>query len=225
MQTGLILAGGDSSRFGTPKAFARFRGRPMVQWVADALAARSDELLVSARSPDHAERIRAILPEARVVLDVRPGRGPIEGFARGFEAARGDTVLVAPCDAPLLQAALYDLLLEALGYHEAAVPRLRAIDPLRAVYRKDAVRRGLAERAPESPSSLVDSLWPIILDADELRKADPSLCSFVDANCREDLRRAARDPGLGDPRDRGDVRSPGRFPGDPVRPAGVPRDG
>ena len=167
MRTGLILAGGDSSRFGSPKALAPFRGRPMVRWVADAMAAVTDELLVSLRSRDQAALFRRILPEAQVVLDVRRGRGPIEGFVRGFEAAHGDFVLVAPCDAPLLRPALY-------------------------VYRTDAARFALSESEPRCPSALVDVLGPVILDAPELRRADPSLASFVDVNHRADLDRVAR---------------------------------
>lgn len=190
MRTGLILAGGKSSRFGPPKALARFRGRPLVRWVADALSSRADELLVSVRSREQAKRLGRVVPEARPVLDARDDRGPIEGFVRGFEAARGDVVLVAPCDAPLLRSAVYDLLLRALAHREAAVSRVEAIDPLRAVYSRDAVRRALAERAPTCPSALVDVLWPVILDADELREADPSLASFVDVNRQADLRRA-----------------------------------
>ncbi len=140
-----------------------------------SLLSVSDELLVSARSREQAARLRDVLPEARAVPDDRHDRGPIEGFARGFEAARGDIVLVAPCDAPLLGPALYRLLLEVLESHEAAVPRLGAIDPLRAVYRTGAARRGMAERAPRCPASLVDALRPILVEADELREADPSL--------------------------------------------------
>lgn len=194
MRTGLILAGGDSSRFGSWKPLARFRGRPMVRWVADALLSESDELIVSVRSREQAARLQDVLPEARAVLDERHDRGPIEGFARGFVAARGDLVLVAPCDAPLLRPALYRLLLEALESHEAAVPHLGAIDPLRAVYRTDAARRGLAERDPRCPASLVDALRPVLVEEDELRTADPTLVSFLDANREEDLLRAVRAP-------------------------------
>lgn len=192
MRSGLILAGGLSSRFGAPKAFAPFRGRPMIRWVADALASRCDEILVSVRYREEAERFRTVLPEARVAVDVHHDRGPIEGMARGLDAARGDLVLVAPCDAPLLRPALYDLLLESLAYREAAVPRPRVLDPVRAVYRRDAALRTLAERAPDSPASLAAALWPVILDEEALRVADPELVSFVDVNRREDLREAAR---------------------------------
>ncbi len=165
----------------------------MVRWVADVLVSRSDELLVSTRNPGEAARLGPIVPEARFVSDARQGRGPIEGFARGFAAAHGGIVLVAPCDAPLLRAPLYDLLLAALGDHEAAVPRLEVLDPVRAVYRKDAVLRVMARRAPESPSSLVDSLRTVFLGADALREADHSLSSFADVNREEDLHRVGQD--------------------------------
>lgn len=191
-RTGLLLAGGNSSRFGSWKPLARYRGRPMVRWVADALSAEADELLVSVRSRDQARRFRTILPEARAVVDARRGRGPIEGFARGFEAADGEVVLVAPCDAPLLRPALYQLLLESLAHRDAAVPRLQVIDPLRAVYRTPAVRLALAERVPRCPSALVDVLRPVILDEAEIRRADPALVSFVDVNRRADLGLAGR---------------------------------
>ena len=192
MRTGLILAGGDSSRFGSWKPLARFRGRPMVRWVADALLSECDELVVSVRSRDQAARLQDVLPEVRAVPDEHHDRGPIEGFARGFEAARGDIVLVAPCDAPLLRPALYRLLLEALESHDAAVPHLGVIDPLRAVYRTNAARRGLAERDPRCPASLVDALRPVLVEEDELRTADPTLVSFLDANREDDLLVAVR---------------------------------
>ncbi len=191
-RTGLILAGGNSSRFGSPKALARYRGRPMIRWVADVLLEEADELLVSVRSHDQARRVGRILPEARPIVDRRRERGPIEGFARGFEVADGDVVFVAPCDAPLLRPALYELLLASLAHRDAAVPRLQVIDPLRAVYRTDAVRRALAERAPRCPSALVDVLLPAVLDARELRRVDPALVSFIDVNRRADLGLAAR---------------------------------
>ncbi len=191
LRTGLILAGGESSRFGSPKALALFRGRPMIRWIADVLASRSRELVVSVRTPDDEGRVRPIVPEARFVYDTQLGRGPIEGFARGFEVAHGDIVLVAPCDAPLLRAELYDLLLGAMGPHDASVPRLQVLDPLRAVYRRDAVLRVLAGRPPESPSALVDSLRTVFLGANAIQGGDPSLSSFLDANREQDLHRAA----------------------------------
>lgn len=190
-RTGLILAGGTSVRFGEQKPLAVLDGRPLVRWVGDALASRCDELVVSIGVRDDPDRFKEAVPGARIAQDARSQRGPIEGFLRGFDAARGNLVLVAPGDAPLLQASLYDGLLAILGNHDVAVPRHAVMDPIRAVYRRDAVLRGLA-RGPRSPSALIDRLDAVYLEGDALRVADPTFASFVDVNRREDLEQAHR---------------------------------
>lgn len=194
MRSALVLAGGASTRFGRPKALVEFRGRPLVAWAAFAVGLHADELLVSAADPDQADALHAAVPGARIVEDEARGRGPIEGLARGLEAASGDLLLVAPCDAPLLRSSLYDALLMALGDHEAAVPRPEAIDPVRAVYRTAPARRVLEETQVPSPSALVDRLRAVVLDAPRLRLVDPDLRSFLDVNGPEDLERAVRWP-------------------------------
>lgn len=191
-RTGLILAGGSSRRFGEPKPLARFEGRPMLRWVADALASRCDEILLSIRATDEAWPFQEAVPAARVVRDATGDRGPIEGLERGFAAARGEVVLVAPCDAPLLRPALYGGLLASLGAHEAAVPRHEAMDPVRAVYRREAALRALRDPGIVSPSALVDHLDAVFLEGDALRAVDPGLASFMDVNRPEDLEPARR---------------------------------
>lgn len=190
--TGLVLAGGGSRRFGETKALAPFDGVPMVRRVCDALATRCDEILVSVAVDADLRAFKLAAPAARIVVDLRVGLGPIEGFSRGFAAAQGEFVLVAPSDAPLLRPELYDGLLAILGDHEAAVPRHEAMDPVRAVYRRDAVARVLREDAVVSPSALVDRLDAVFLEGDRLHAADPLGVSFVDVNRREDLDLAAR---------------------------------
>jgi molybdopterin-guanine dinucleotide biosynthesis protein A len=200
VRSGLILAGGASRRFGSPKAFARFDGQPMIARVADVLQAFVDEILVSvadesqgaaARSALGAIRTSAGPSKPRIVVDARRGRGPIEGLSRGLHAARGDTVLLAPCDAPLLAPGLYDVLLAALADFDAAVPRLDAIDPVRAVYRRAPAVDVLDREGDrvESPSGLVDRLRVAFVDEGDLRRADPHLRSFLDVNVPEDLAR------------------------------------
>ncbi len=187
MRTGLVLAGGASRRFGEAKALVRFDGKPMVQCVAEVLSARCDEILVSVAADAPLREFQAATPRARMVSDVRADQGPIEGFRQGFAAARGEIVLVAPSDAPLLRPALYDALLSLLGDHDAAVPRQERLDPVRAVYRREAVVRVLHEKELVSPSALVDRLDAVFLEGDALRSADPHRLSFVDVNRRQDL--------------------------------------
>src|SRR5438309_9166530 len=184
----LILAGGESRRFGGPKALVEIAGRPLIAHVAHAMASLADETIVSVGSPEREAQVRPVLPGVVFAHDVRQGRGPIEGFHEGFRAARGDLVLVAPCDAPLLRASLYRLLLEVLGDYDAAVPKLNVPDPVRAIYRRDRVMEVLeASSTVPSPSALVDRLNRVYVPAEQRHGIDPDLASLVDLNTQSDL--------------------------------------
>lgn len=188
MHSALILAGGSSTRLGRPKALIEIAGRPIVARVADILASLVEETIVSVADAASENALRAALPDVRFVRDARSQRGPIEGFRGGFRAARGEFVLLAPCDAPLLRSDLYRLLLDVVGTADAAVPRLDVFDPVRAVYRRSAVFEALEDPLEiKSPSALVDRLRCVFVDADRIRAVDPELSSFLDVNTAEDL--------------------------------------
>jgi len=189
VDTGLILAGGSSRRLGRPKALEVVAGKTVVERVVEAIAPFAGEVIVSIAEAPMAEALQRFLPMATFVTDRRRGKGPIEGIMRGTEVARGERLLVAPCDAPLLRPELYRLLLASLAAHDAAVPRIDVLDPVRAVYRVAALRRILSGRktALPSPSSLVDRLDAVFVLEEQVRAVDPRLDSFVDMNDAFDL--------------------------------------
>ncbi|TMA06109.1 MAG: molybdenum cofactor guanylyltransferase [Methanobacteriota archaeon] len=189
VDTALVLAGGESERFGEPKSLVDVAGKPMIRRVVDAIGPLAGEVVVSVAVSAIVPVLQSIVPEASFVVDRQTGRGPIEGFRRGFDIARGDRVLVAPCDAPLLRPELYRLFLRSLGHYESVVPKFDVFDPVRAVYRRQAVARVLRSQKSNvaSPSGLVDHLRSRFIDADRIRAVDPDLSSFFDVNTRADL--------------------------------------
>lgn len=194
MRSALILAGGESSRFGHAKPFQLLGGKSLLRWVADAVQDLVDDVVLSVAATSMEPQFATVLPNARFVHDLEKARGPIEGFERGFESARGSVVIVVPCDAPLIQPKLLQLLLDRLEDWEASVPRLGAFDPVRAVYRRQAVLREFQRSRSllPSPSSLVDRLSTNFVDEAAIREVDPGLMSFLDVNTPEDLTRAER---------------------------------
>ncbi len=135
---GAILAGGRSTRYGEPKAFATVGGRAIIQRAVDAVHAVVPDIIVIAND---AEFYAALgLP---VWGDRMPGKGALGGVHtalwRAQESGRPGIVAVA-CDMPFVSAALLLRLLERAN--QSPIPDLvvpesdsrRGLEPLCAYY-------------------------------------------------------------------------------------------
>jgi molybdopterin-guanine dinucleotide biosynthesis protein A len=110
--TGVLLVGGGSERFGSPKALAPFRGETLAGRGARILQEACDEVLVVGKEADG-------LPFT-VLDDGTPSRAPVFGLLAGLRHATHDHVVALPVDVPLVTPAV----LRALG-EAAAVPSER----------------------------------------------------------------------------------------------------
>lgn len=107
---GILLAGGQSRRFGSPKAFATHEGRAFYQYSLEALRPFCDTLIVVAR-PEFAE---SFPDDLRVVGDLEQfaGMGPLAGILTAMEAETADRYIVLPCDMPFIEPDIIGKLLE-----------------------------------------------------------------------------------------------------------------
>lgn len=111
---GAILAGGASLRMGTDKALVPVGGTPMVEWVAAALRAVVDDVVVVGRGEP--------LAGIPAIPDAGPGRrGPLPGLATALRHSAGRPVLLVAVDHPLVRPATLAALLGVLE-DEAVVP-------------------------------------------------------------------------------------------------------
>ena len=116
--TGVLLVGGASVRFGSPKALALFRGETLAERGHRLLAEVCDEVLVVGKAGE--------LPGLSfpVVDDGTDERAPIHGLVAGLRHAAHETVVALPVDVPLVTADA----LRALGA-AGAVPSPRVTLP------------------------------------------------------------------------------------------------
>jgi molybdopterin-guanine dinucleotide biosynthesis protein A len=125
--TGVLLVGGASTRFGSPKALADLGGRTLAE-IGWSTLAHCDERLAAGKVADGLD-----LPFP-LVDDGADVRAPIAGVVAGLRAARNDLCVFLPVDMPHVTADTLAELAEAC--RDAAVPQT---GPLPGAYRKTAL--------------------------------------------------------------------------------------
>ena len=149
--TGILLVGGASERFGSPKALAPFRGETLAErgwWILHQVC---DEVLAVGKEADGLE-----LPFP-VLDDGTDERAPVFGLIAGLRAASNELCVVLPVDCPLVPP---DVLRRLVG--SRAVPQT---GPLPGVYTK-AMLPDLEARAAAGELSL-RGVNPTVLEIDE----------------------------------------------------------
>lgn len=107
--TGILLVGGASARFGSPKALARFRGETLAERAWRLLGEVCDEVLAVGKRGDELE-----LPFP-VLDDPSAEHAAVHGLVAGLRAASHETCLAIPVDCPLLTREALRALADALA--------------------------------------------------------------------------------------------------------------
>jgi molybdopterin-guanine dinucleotide biosynthesis protein A len=178
---GIVLAGGRSSRMGTPKATLEWHGSTLLRRVTGIVARATGGPVVVVRAPG--QDLPALPKGVEVTEDAREGRGPLQGLAAGLAAVdgRADVAFVSSTDAPLLHPAFVRRVVGALnGEHDVALPQAGGFPhPLAAAYRTTllhAVQELLAADR-RRPAFLFEACRVRRLD-EALLLADPAVAAF-----------------------------------------------
>ena len=149
--TGILLVGGGSERFGSPKALALFRGEKLAERGWRIVHEVCDEVLAVGKVADGLE-----LPFP-VVDDGADARAPVFGVIAGLRTAAYDVCLVVPVDCPLVTAEALRALVELRGVPQTG--------PLPGVYTKSMLPE-LEQRVSAGELSL-RRVNPIVTQLDE----------------------------------------------------------
>lgn len=191
--TGIVLAGGRSSRFGRDKLKVPYRGRPLLHHPVEVLAELCTEILVVV-SPESGplDLPGEIIAPVRVIEDAEPYAGPLAGVAAGLNEADTPLALVVGGDMPgLVPAVLVELVL-VVSEEGVAVSALAADEGMRPlpcavrVQALSAVRRLLAE-GERSLKSLLGVLNARAIPEEVWRRLDPTGGTLRDVDRPEDL--------------------------------------
>jgi molybdopterin-guanine dinucleotide biosynthesis protein A len=172
--TGVLLVGGASVRFGSPKALARLGGETLAQRAWRVLGEACGERLAVGKAADGLALPFPLLDDDSDV------RAPLAGLVAGLRAAANEVVVFVPVDMPCVTADALRRL--AAACREAAVPRG---SPLPGAYRRSALPR-LERRLAAGELRLRDAVAELDAAVVDL---DPA--QLVNVNEPADLERLA----------------------------------
>lgn len=203
--TGIVLAGGQSQRMGSDKAFLVVEGRTLVERALDVLRRVCVETTIVANDLEAYARFGS-----PVVPDSLPDFGPLAGLHAGLSAMRTELGLVVAVDMPFLNAALLGAMIDAAAGWDAVIPALAAeasadslkrkrakdldLHPLHAVYRRACLPaiQAAIDRGDRKVNSFFADVRLRYFGLEEMRRHDPELRSLLNVNTPDEWQAAQR---------------------------------
>jgi len=182
--TGIVLAGGASSRMGKDKGLCEFKGKTLVTYAIEALLPLCDTILISSNNVDDYQKFGY-----QVVVDEYKGIGPIGGIYSSLKKSTTKHNLIISCDTPYLNTQLLEFILENSNNYDIVVPTHSNsfIEPLAAYYSSGIVNK-LETSIKRSDYKLMNFLNKVKLKSiNVVAIPDFSNKLFINLNTPDDL--------------------------------------
>lgn len=192
----VVLAGGQSSRFGWSKAHQTISDKSLIEWVVDRLAKVSREIIIVTGQDDCFTSLAASMPlSLKIIADMHLGKGPLGGIYTGLVALANPRAIVVGSDMPFLSTALLSYMLQHSQAFDAVIPRMgKWIESLCAVYSRNCLApiQKLLERNELRISNLFTMVKVKHVEEAEMNRFDPEHLSFFNINTQADLDEARK---------------------------------
>jgi molybdenum cofactor guanylyltransferase len=133
--TGIVLAGGNSSRMGTDKGLMEFEGKKLIEYPLNLLSSFCSEIIISSNNDEYRQF------GFPVVADEIENAGPAAGLAAALKASSNEWNLVLSCDVPFVNREAIQYLISFAGGGLGTVPSHDGfVEPLIALYHRSFCR-------------------------------------------------------------------------------------
>lgn len=187
--TGVILAGGKSSRMGFDKQFIRMKGKLVVEYQLEVLSKLFGEIIIVTNKPEEYKDCGC-----KLVNDELTDFGPLGGIHAALKASSSSFSYFIACDMPFINEEfilfMKNKLKEAKPKPQAVVTRFgNWIEPFNAYYSKDLLPAILeAYEGKQNKISLVLEKSEVLYIAEaQARSFSPDWDMFTNINTRKDL--------------------------------------
>ncbi len=190
--TGVVLAGGRSSRFGRDKLAEPYRGAPILHHTIRRLAEVCDEVIV-VLAPGAPEPDLPVGVPARFARDAAEGEGPLAGASAGLAASRAGLAVIAGGDMPELSTGVVlemlrtarEAPIEGVALQDAG--RLRPLPSVVRVERAAELAQGLLHSGRRRLRDLLDAMRIAVIDEAAWVALDPDRGTLFDVDEPGDL--------------------------------------
>lgn len=178
--TGVILAGGKSSRMKYNKAFAQIKGQANIEIIISKFRKFFAESIIISNQPE-----LYLEYGLEIYTDIFPRKGPISGIHSGLSYSTFDSVFILGCDMPFINMNLVEFMLQQLGDYDSVVPEIGGfLQPTSAVYSKKClpVLTDCLENDKLKLTLIFKELDAVILNEWELRRFGNIRDIFLNVN-------------------------------------------
>lgn len=178
--TGVILAGGESSRMGSNKALLPYRGGRFIEAIHSQLASIFSEVLLVTNRPEQYN----FLP-CRKVMDLYAGMGVLAGIHSGLYHSSNQAIFAVACDMPYLVDGLVRHLAGRADAGGVLIPESPGgLEPLHAVYGKGclAAIEATLLSGQRRIVSFFDRTNVSRMNLEQVAFFDPAFVSFLNIN-------------------------------------------
>ncbi|MDD2619260.1 MAG: molybdenum cofactor guanylyltransferase [Syntrophomonadaceae bacterium] len=186
--SGVILAGGKSSRMQFNKAFARITAETVIEILVKKFRVHFDETIIISNDPELYSEFGV-----NVYTDIFARLGPVAGIHSALSHANNDAVFLLGCDMPFINMATVDYMLEKLNGHDTVVPEIKAhIQPTAAVYHRKSLPI-FSRHLEENKLKLIwifNELDALVLNESQLKQFGQIEDIFFNINDQEALEKA-----------------------------------
>lgn len=186
--TGVILAGGKSTRMKFNKAFADIGGQLVIQIIINKFREYFEEIIIISNEPGLFMRFH--LP---VYSDIYPYLGPVGGIHSALVNARYNKMFILGCDMPFMDMKLVEYMLASIQDHDTVVPEINSfLQPLAAVYNRKclSVFSDCLRNNKLKLTRIFDDLDALVIKEDELKRFGDLQEIFFNINDPEALTQA-----------------------------------
>ncbi len=194
MATGIILAGGASTRMHGDKAFMEVAGRRVIDVQLEVMDGLFEEILIVANAGRTLVLAGLERSGVRVLEEPVSGKGPLGGIMSGLVLSGSEQNFVLACDMPFVRREAILLVLRSLAGFQVAVPRTsKGLEPLHAAYERSCAE--VIEPHLEEGNLKVTGFYGQVkvneIPWEEFKRIDPSGMLLMNVNSPADMRRAA----------------------------------